>query len=974
MLTFHRHRNTLLLLIVLAVSLLPTPHAEGVASITVEGFVRDAEEFPLEGVSIKLWGYNLEAETITDQYGRYELTATTEELRCTLYAFYDDPEAPGMDLLPAATHINTVSDVESQLNFTLVPAATVVVVGQLRPVEASRGIRGYSFEVVDHEDGKVLHYDGYTLIYGTGMNVQNFYLGLSPSVVLVPAGVPFRLTVSSAYQYDRTRGRRRWYGWYLTRQRIESFTRFDMVEDEPFLLGEGELLRLDLRKYSLKSDLDKVERIINRLEANMTTVENSGFYLTSERRDLQAAKEMTNSASMKLASDAYEASYIDLRQAYLKVSGLQNRLSTVATEAMFSVNVLIAFVAMTAVALASLLTGDDAKKLLITAGLYAPMLYYLYRIYPGSVIVSETRFATVGVVSVIAVLLATSVLPRLFKGKKSERGIAKLGALSSVFSMAARNLKRRRLRTILILTSILTLTMGFVALTSLSTGYGLVYRRVDSQTPGASGILVRLPVYVPKRIMEKGWFYPLNFQIAEWVSRFEGVESVSMKAQNRPEARPWTTVDGQPIHGVLGVQLEQDHLIGYIDETLVEGDPLREEGTCLVGDELLQRPGVDIGDVIEIRGIQLRVVGSFGSEIENIMDVDGKSILPTHLINLAPEARRPVYEDVTCAPETIVVTTLDTAVQIRYVFVSRINLGLEPGVDLETLAKSMALSREYRLWVSQDGKVYLTYMGGTIGGKGLPILIPWMIVILNVIVTMMNAMYERNREIVILSSIGFNPLHVSGIFLAEASVVGVIGGGIGYLLGMGLYPVMAELKWAPVVQQKVSAVWCLASLGVAVAAVFFGSVIALKRSVVVTPSLMRRWSIDWRPESGSEPWVITMPLRIEEKRLDDFINFISDSLGRYSSPLLTAYIGEMKTEREDDEVGTRYKLSFTYGEGQTDLKGLKTFNTLAIDRASGETAYSVTLQSKGTREATHKTGSFIRNLVIAWNVERDREN
>jgi hypothetical protein len=76
----------------------------------------------------------------------------------------------------------------------------------------------------------------------------------------------------------------------------------------------------------------------------------------------------------------------------------------------------------------------------------------------------------------------------------------------------------------------------------------------------------------------------------------------------------------------------------------------------------------------------------------------------------------------------------------------------------------------------------------------------------------------------------------------------------------------------------------------------------------------------------------------------------------------------------DEDVGTRYNLTFTYGEGQTDLKRLKTFNKLAIDRASGETAYSITLQSKGTREATHKTGSFIRNLLIAWNVERDRES
>ncbi|MCW3978566.1 MAG: hypothetical protein NWF12_02350, partial [Candidatus Bathyarchaeota archaeon] len=858
--------------------------------------------------------------------------------------------------------------VEAQMNFSLAPAATVMVTGHLRPVESARYIRGYSYEVVDPEEGDVLRFEGYTLIYGTGMNVQSYYLGLDSSVVVVPAGVPFKLSVSSAYQYDRTRGRRSWYGWYLTRQRIESFTRFEMVEGDHFLLGEGEVLQLDIRKYSLRSDLNKMERLIDALEANLTAVEESGFYLTSERRELQAAKETTNGASMKLAGDAYEAAYIDLRQAYLKATEIQNRLASVAKEALFSVNALIAFVALTALATASLVTGDGGKRLLITAGLYAPMLYYLYRIYPGSVIVSPSRFATVGVVSISTVMLAAGILPLFIKGGRSERGVSKLGALVAVFSMAMRNLKRRRLRTTLILGSILTLTMGFVALTSLSTGYGLVYRRVESQTPGASGILIRLPEYVLRRVMEEGWFYPLNFQIAEWASGFEGVASVTMKAQNRPESRPWATVDGQPIHGVLGVQPDLDPLMFYVDEALVEGEPLREDDTCLVSDELLQRPGVDIGDVIEIRGVRLRIVGSFGSGIAGVMDVDGQSILPTHQINLAPEARRPIYKAVICEPQTVVVTTLDTAVRIRYVFVSRIDLEPEPGVDPETLAKSMALSREYRIWVSRDGEVHLAYMGGMIGGKGLPIIVPWAIVILNVIVTMMNAMHERSREIVILSSIGFNPFHVSGIFLAEASVVGVIGGGIGYLLGMGLYPLMAELRWAPMVQQKVSAVWCLASLGVAIAAVFFGSIIALRRSVIVTPSLKRRWTIEWSPESGREPRVITMPLRIEERRLEDFIDYITGSLRRCENPLLPAYIGEMKKKRIDDEIGTHYTLSFVYGEGQTDLKRLKTFNTLTIARALGETAHLVSLESRGTREAMHRTGSFVRNLIISWNV------
>jgi len=207
------HRLAPCLLLLLAVALLHIPQAESGTSIQLDGFVRRADGTLLRNVSILLWGFDLEVETITDQRGYYSLKAMTGEPTCTLYAFYDDPETPGVDLLPAACNIGTASDAYEQVNFTLIPAATIVIVGQLRPVESVRDVRSYSFEVIDPKGGKVIHFGDYFLVYGTGMNVRNFYLGLNSSMVIVPAGVPFTIRVSSSYQYERTRGRRRWYGW-----------------------------------------------------------------------------------------------------------------------------------------------------------------------------------------------------------------------------------------------------------------------------------------------------------------------------------------------------------------------------------------------------------------------------------------------------------------------------------------------------------------------------------------------------------------------------------------------------------------------------------------------------------------------------------------------------------------------------------------------------------------------------------------
>jgi len=741
-----------------------------------------------------------------------------------------------------------------------------------------------------------------------------------------------------------------------------------MVEGDTFLLGDGELLHLDMRKYSLQSDLHRVEGLIDELEANLTAAEANGFYLTSERHDLQWMKDRTNSAATKLADAAYEEAYVELRQAYLKAAGIRGRLATITAEAGASVNILITFAAMTTVAFVSLLTEKEVKKLFLTAGLYAPMLLYLYRIYPGSCTVGQSRFAIAGVASVLAVLLATSLLPRLLGKSGGRRGITKLGALVTVFSMAKRNLKRRKLRFALLLMSILVLTMSFVALTSLSTGYGLVYTRISSKAPDPSGIMVRLPEYRPQNVYQEGWFYSLNPMIWEWAADYDGVVTMAMKGENTPKLRPYAFVDGHSIFGILGIQPDMEPMMQAIDESLAEGELLREDGTCLLSEYLLRQPGIDIGDSIEIRGVQLRVVGAFGSQILQVRDLDGESILPKYQINLTPGAEIPIIEAVTCEVPTVVITTMNTALHIKDVHISRIDVELEPAVDAETVAKGMALSREYRFWLSSGGEVYLAYMGDIVGGKGLPILIPWMIVILNVIIVMMNAMYERHREIAILSSIGLNPIHISGIFLAEASIVGVVGGGIGYLLGLGWYPLMARLTRAPIVQQKVSVVWCLASLGIAVAAVVFGCVIALKRSVVLTPSLKRRWAIDRRPKSHEEPWMMTIPVKIKENLLEAFITFIMGTLRQYNSPLLMPYIEALKMTTEEREDAWLQTISFSYSEGQSSLGGGTTFNVLTIAKTP-EGTYSVELRSRGARDATYKTGSFIRKMIIAWNAE-----
>jgi len=947
-------------------SLVPARQVEGDSVVSLEGFVVDSHGEPVGDADIHLWDLYRKGTTSTDDSGHYAIEVSTDEASCTLYAFYDDPDTPGIDLMPASVSISTTEDVQRMINFTLLPAATVYVEGQIRPIKSTSAISKYAFEVVDPETGIVRRIDDYSLVYGTGVNVQGYFMDLDPRTIIVPAGMEFSVSVSSSYQYDYRRGRRRWFGWRWSLVTADAFDRFEMSEGDGFILSEGEVLRLDVRKYSVLADLAVLEALSREVEVNITGVEEKGFFASSERYELGRASDLVESGGVYLAEDNYDASYVDLRQAYLKLAGIKSRLESVILEAEVSTKLLIIFIALASLAVSPLFTSNMLLRGILSIVIYVPSLVYLFLIYPGSKAISLEVFITVSVVSMLGAFIMERVLSFFAKQTDGGRGISGLAALSAVFSMARHNLRRRKLRTALTFGTLLTLTMCFVALTSFSTGYGLVYNRVD-RGGEVSGVLVRQPEFHAKTPYEVGRFYPIIFNVVDWLASVDGVESIAVKARNTPTLRPLLSIRDWPLFGILGLEPERDPWMGAIDEATVVGDVLRENGTCLLSEALMKNAGVELGDEITIRGIPLRVVGFFDAGVTAIRDLDGESILPEYQVNLTPGAEIPIIESWTCLSTTVVITTVDTALEVPGVHLSRVDALLEEGAEPTLIGKGMALTREYRFWISSGEGVFLAFMGSQVGGKGLPLFVPWFIVVLNVVATMVNSMHERRGEIGILSSVGLNPAHLTGIFMAEASILGVVAGGFGYLLGLGWYPLMARFELAPVVTQKVSALWCLASIGVSATSVALGALLAIRGSVVITPSLRRRWVIDETARPVDGVWELPMPLKVEEERIGEFEGFLMDSLTRHTRQYSDLRLRGIKTEGEAQDGGL--VVRFSYSEGQSSIGGIWTTNWLRVFREPGDGIFSLSLSSKGEGEAAHATGSFIRRLLLLWSTE-----
>jgi hypothetical protein len=961
-----KYRKCLLLAMFLVALTIGLCEAQETYPIRIEGFVYGPDGTPLKNASVRLWGFYLDGETQTDQDGHYEIHVTTTEVSIQLFALYDNPATEGYDLLPAKKGLTVNEGLNASVDFTLDAAATVKVTGQLKPMEMTSKVNRYALEVVDPPTGEVLRSGEYSMVYGTGMNVQSYYLDLSPTVLLVPLDTPFAVKVSSSYQHERfPPGRFRRYRWRIRgSSTLETFNEFIIVEGEGFKLGSGETLEIDIRRYSLFSDLTRITPLIEEAEAELAEVEQDGFYVAAERFDILDARDSLSGLDAMIEGNEYEASYVGLRQAYLNVLSVRNRLDTVVYEAQASLKILLAFIALTAVVLGAVLSDGTLPNLLSSVGLFTAMFLFLRLVFPGSSMVETGSYVSMGATSLAAALLLVNLAPRVLGKTVAEGGFAALGSLVVVFSMGNRSLRRRKMRSVFTFVAILALTMSFVALTSMSNSYGLIFSRHGSEQPDVEGIMVRMPRYTPHNEFEKGLFSPVISQSIEWAWGNEGVINVARLAENTPSLRPYGRIREWPIYGVVGVQPDLEPLMPFINDAVTDGGPLREDGTCLLHRYLQLNADLEVGDQVIVGGVPMRVAGFF-SDLGRIADMDGEAILPEYQVMVNGDP--PTIEVHTVREDAMVITTLETALSIERVLVSRIDIELEAAADLETMGKSMALSREYRLWISEGGKASIAYMGDQIGGKGFPILVPWAIVVLNVVAMMMNSMFERQSEINILSSIGLNPLHIAGIFVAEASILGVAGGSIGYLMGLGLYPVMKSIEWAPVISQKVSAIWLVASLGIAVASVVFGSMIALGRSVSLTPSLNLRWGLGSVDDGDKDYWEMMLPVRLIAEDVDDFLLFVYGSLEKFNGFNSVPRITSLKLREE----GAARTLSFVYDGRDSSVGVTWTTNVISVS-GDKEGAYVASMESKGDRDACTTTGTFVRKIIILWSVQESQ--
>lgn len=327
-----------------------------------------------------------------------------------------------------------------------------------------------------------------------------------------------------------------------------------------------------------------------------------------------------------------------------------------------------------------------------------------------------------------------------------------------------RNMWRRKGRTFLTMFGIV---VGIFVLTVL----GGMTARLNQQVNGMKGLIEGKITVVPSDtgMMNRAGKL-LALSTAREMEKQPGVKSAAGVVQVQLEGSGHRPGGQQVIEGY-----EIERLPGLLDKAkLTSGRYLRpgDAGKAVLGATIARDNAAGVGDVIRLKGKQFEVVGvldqTMGAE-------DGIAFVPYADAREVLLAENPFYKET------------DVATQVEVVPAK--------GGDAEALAGQLKAKfpsvklispREAEEQISQISTVFTAIILGIafialfVGG-------------LSIINTMIMSVSERRREIGLKKAIGAKTWAILGEYLGEASLIGLISGIVGVLLGTAAIAVLNRM-------------------------------------------------------------------------------------------------------------------------------------------------------------------------------------
>lgn len=910
-----------------------------------------------------------------------------------LYVYKGNFEEKTVDYVPVKREIYLERPENVSLTLQMVPGAMVEVEGIPYLVQSPSPEERYMIITIKERSGAL----NYSFIREYGNSPDVYMLGLNRKTIIVPANTPIDLEVKV---------------WFFLKEigRITVSSEIFYINNNslPLILPQrGLLSSVKIPAYSLRKGLSHIESVFADVSSKLDDAQRIGFTVFDERRILTRVSQRKIEAESLLQSAQtdkdFENIWLALREALGEMNYvyavLQNKYLVSKTNAVY----LSAVISVFSIVLSSFLFESEKKKIHAGIIFYIVSIVILYFIHPGSHVIIDENFILFlqsASISFIAVLAVVFGIPHVWKERTVEGEVSWRSAISVIFSMGKRQIRRKKIRGFFTILSICILILAFTSLTSFGTAFGVVSSKLNA-VPPSEGVLIRRMINGSSLI-----FSPLGYGDIISISRIASISNVAQRLKNYPKNEPVVRLVNPNtgafhfIYGVLAISPANESIYTNLDE-VAEGGYLSEgvENEVLISVNVANKLGIKVnGNVtLEVSGTTLRknmmVKGLINDEdYEGLIDIDGNPIGPSRLLEDG-SARR-------CNSTEIIVTNLKTAERIQmdldaiygrnapqFVLPSEILFRFNPEVNIESAVKELIFLFGYDIFVSRNNEVTYYYVGSYIEFRGVAeLLIPMVMVILNVSMVMVNSAYERGKEIRVLSMLGLNPTHIGLTFVAEAIVMGMVGGSLGYLAGLGFYRIMILFGHDLMVREKLE--WWWSALGFLLAILV--SVLSAMRPAAMavsayTPSKVRKVKRSEEEKKKRKEEIfkvyhareLTMPVKVLTSEKDFFLSFFFDRLDE----LRTGYTERVENIEDIPEIenvkGEVVKtIKFIYYFGPPDRRrGTK--NSLVLIKSPYEDYYRVKLISEPAapgipESAVDRTVDFVHDIMMFWAKDKKR--
>jgi len=583
--------------------------------------------------------------------------------------------------------------------------------------------------------------------------------------------------------------------------------------------------------------------------------------------------------------------------------------------------------------------------------------------------------------------------------------------LATLFSLGKRQIKIQRARSILTLSSLVIFILAFTSLTSFGWVYGVTSETIQ-YIPPSDGNLMKKPgnEFFLQGQNNYSLFTPMDIGYYHRISQMLPLQQAAPKIETYPTEYPIarivsTTGKTLYIRGVVAVDALNETSYSRLNTIVSVGggnylNPTDPTG-ILISDSAaaelnIAAPG-EIVQFISAEGIVLNctVRGIFSeTSYLALKDIDGQPFGPKTIVVKDGKSLITL-----CNASNVVFMNWQTAIDLQ----KRINLESQPRKDENEIGRFNTLSRiAFRmpsgyettsvievvvnnlycdLYVAEGSSVKHYFVGFYYESKGaVDIIFPLVMACLNVGTVMLNAVYERRKEMKVLLLTGANPSHLAMVFFSEAIILGMVGGGLGYLFGLGFYRGMTIIGQGIVVREKLEWWWSAVAFALAIVASVLSTLRpALLAVKMYTPSKVGRVKGTEKEIQARKDEIlkfyqarsITMPVKV---KVNDAVFFFSFLYGRLEE-LKSGLSERIKDLEELPETQTSkgyiikkfpFTFAFLFGDQKTAIK-----NEVTCTKNPDEDYYRVQLvlnleNLEVREEQINRIAETVRDICMDW--------